>query len=191
MRFRKAPFSPSTLQHETGVSKISTLKSVFENFRFRSPKTRTFGVDGRQKRINKYPFSNLSGFVWTRPKLIVNEYNFVELTAEVGCTFGRHSVWRMCCLIACSRALWIVGKTKYAVDRHRGNTFLILGQRSEYKSLLSIRFSKMQFAFHSTGKWFVLVAVTWFCFSTLQANHSINYYYWQKVIFMAFNLSIC
>ena len=65
--FEKLRFRRPHYNMKTEFSKISTLESVFENIRFRSPKTR-FSVDGRPKRINKYPFSNENGLVWTGPQ---------------------------------------------------------------------------------------------------------------------------
>ena len=60
--FEKLRFRRPHYNMKTEFSKISTLESVFENIRFRSPKTR-LSVDGRPKRINKYPFSNENGLV--------------------------------------------------------------------------------------------------------------------------------
>ena len=61
----------STLIRKTSpFSKVSTLESVFENLRFQASALRfpRFSVDGRPKRISKYPFSNENGLMWTGPK---------------------------------------------------------------------------------------------------------------------------
>ena len=69
--FLKTAFSKNRRPHvakNTRLKKIYSLETVFRMLRFRLPK-HCLRVDGSRVRRKKAPFSKLSGYVWTGPKM--------------------------------------------------------------------------------------------------------------------------
>ena len=69
--FDKLRFRPSKLHHLAGVFKFLHPGDRFRKAPFSVTEERRFSVDGRPNRRKKDAFSNLSGLVWTGPKIIL------------------------------------------------------------------------------------------------------------------------